>query len=348
MTLDLAVWAVAGWLAAALLLAVVVGGRLRSIVDALPAAPAQTERAAPRPRRQSPRLGLAARVTVVAMGLAVIGLPATASAAAAATPGSWLWSVRLVSEDVRLALSSTPQQRAAWHLRFADELLGDLEELLREGELDAEVAQEVVARLQLHTASLQRIAGEVGAGDPPTARLALNTLARRSRVVLGDLQDQGCTDSNLCAGLSEAAASGVLVLDPAATSPAPPVTGTAAAGEDVSEAADPGNDGAQGQGAAPAPQPSIEPSPDVPAPEPTPTTQPEASPTPEPTVAPSPTEEGSEEPSASEPPAGESDDGGEDTEQDAQDLPPPDAEPSEEPAPTEPVPTEPGASEPAP
>ena len=340
MTLDLAVWAVAGWLAAALLLAVVVGGRLRSIVDALPAAPAQTERAAPRPRRQSPRLGLAARVTVVVIGLAVIGLPATASAAAEATPGSWLWSVRLFNEDVRLALSSTPQERAARHLRFADELLGDLEQLLREGELDAGVAQQLMARLQTHTLGLQRIAGEVGAGDTPTARMALNTLARRSRFVLGDSQDQGCTDSNLCAGLSEAASSGALLVDPAATEVSPPVAGTAGAGEDVSEAADPGNDGAQGQGAAPAPQPSIEPSPDAPAPEPTPTTQPEASPTPEPT--PSPTEEGSEEPSASEPPAEES---GED---DAEDIPPPDAEPSEEPAPTEPVPTEPGASEPAP
>ncbi len=89
------------------------------------------------PQLQAPRRW--ALAPVLAVALLVLGAAGSAYASERALPGSPLFPVKLLREDVELHLASSPQQRNQLILHFASARLGEAEALNRQGKDDLAV-----------------------------------------------------------------------------------------------------------------------------------------------------------------------------------------------------------------
>lgn len=105
--------------------------------------------AIPLPRR---RFGLRRLVFTVSLSLLILLLVGSGItyAAQGVMPDSILYTVKIASEDVLLAVTKDPVQRTSLELQFANRRVNELQALSQSEKLDAETAAEVHARYQSH------------------------------------------------------------------------------------------------------------------------------------------------------------------------------------------------------
>lgn len=262
--------------------------------------------------------------TVAAASLAVVlllGVPGTAIGATTAQPGDSLWKVKLGLEQVRLALSTSPESDAGVHVALASARLTELAGLVGDDAAPnivddvsadlsghARAASDVLDRVQTTAvrADLERRIVDLTAQQVVVMDLLLETDCRQGA-------DRDCaaltaTRDDMVA-LRESTDDAVAMIDAVATEVATPVpspptsvvqaeilptvpadrenTAPAAAAErsDTGEAAPEATGGSSGAGASTtAPQAATSSTP-----KPTPKPKPKPSPTPAPTPKPSPT-----------------------------------------------------------
>lgn len=105
---------------------------------------------------------------VLALAIAIGGASATAVAAQASTPNDMLYPVKTFTEDVRLALTTSPDAEFNYLLDLVDRRMGEMEALANAGET---IPNEVAERLHVH---LQQALQQAAQMDDPTMLQAMN------------------------------------------------------------------------------------------------------------------------------------------------------------------------------
>jgi hypothetical protein len=173
-----------------------VGGRDRMLAEAvqLRARPGRAPLSAPGTRerlrtitigRRKMSMMLAYKVlaAVMAVVVAVAGMGGSVVLAADSLPGELLYPVKLVSEDVSLALTLDPASRAELALDFASERVQEMERLLQRGE---DVPEAVVARL---TRQMEQVMVEIARSRPEEVPALLERVTERAQMHQQTLED---------------------------------------------------------------------------------------------------------------------------------------------------------------
>jgi hypothetical protein len=127
-------------------------------------------------RKMSMMLAYKVLAAVLAVVVAVAGLGGSVVLAAGSLPGELLYPVKLVSEDVSLALTLDPAGRAELALDFASERVEEMERLLQRGE---DVPDAVVARLTRH---MEQAMVEIARSRPEEVPALLERVTERTRI----------------------------------------------------------------------------------------------------------------------------------------------------------------------
>jgi hypothetical protein len=120
---------------------------------------------------------------VMAVVVAVAGMGGSVLLAADSLPGQLLYPVKLISEDVSLALTLDPASRAELALDYASERVQEMERLLQRGE---DVPDSVVARL---TRQMEQAMVEIARSRPEEVPALLERVTERTRIDQQALDD---------------------------------------------------------------------------------------------------------------------------------------------------------------
>ena len=145
-------------------------------------APASAATAKPAARRwRLAPLRIFALALVVALAVVVTG-GGLAWASTQSLPGDLLYPIKLVTEDVRMALASTPEERVELALGFLDERIDESQALVV---AERPVSDELVAQIQ--EGIEQALTQAASAGDAETPPL-LTQISRRTRAQIRALE----------------------------------------------------------------------------------------------------------------------------------------------------------------
>lgn len=128
-------------------------------------------------------LAYKALAAVLAVAVAVAGLGGGVALAADALPGEPLYQVKLLSEDVRLALTADPSARAEMEMAFVALRVQEMARLALRGE---DVPQAVVARM---TRQMEQVMMEIAKARPEEAPALLERVMDRTRLHQQVLED---------------------------------------------------------------------------------------------------------------------------------------------------------------
>jgi hypothetical protein len=129
-------------------------------------------------------LAYKALAAVLAVVVAIAGMGGGVVLAADALPGDFLYPVKLLSEDVRLALTSGPSARAELGMAFVDLRVQEMTRLAQQGE---EVRQAEVDRM---TRQMEQVMVEIAKSQPEEAPALLSRLIERTRLHQQVLEDE--------------------------------------------------------------------------------------------------------------------------------------------------------------
>jgi hypothetical protein len=129
-------------------------------------------------------LAYKALAAVLAVVVAIAGMGSGVVLAADALPGDFLYPVKLLSEDVRLALTSGPSARAELGMAFVDLRVQEMTRLAQQGE---QVRQAEVDRM---TRQMEQVMVEIAKSQPEEAPALLARLIERTRLHQQVLEDE--------------------------------------------------------------------------------------------------------------------------------------------------------------
>ena len=121
-------------------------------------------------------LAYKALAAVLAVAVAITGMGGGVVLAADTLPGDFLYPVKLFSEDVRLALTPDPADRAELEMSFVALRVQEMARLAQQGE---EVPQAVVARM---TRQMEQCMVEIANARPEEAPALLERVMERTRL----------------------------------------------------------------------------------------------------------------------------------------------------------------------
>jgi hypothetical protein len=125
-----------------------------------------------------------ALAAVLAVAVAIAGVGGGVVLAADALPGDFLYPVKLVSEDVRLALTRDPSARAELEMAFVDLRVQEMVRLAQQGQ---EIRQAEVDRM---TRQMEQVMVEIAKAQPEEAPALLERLIERTWLHQQVLEDR--------------------------------------------------------------------------------------------------------------------------------------------------------------
>jgi len=129
-------------------------------------------------------LAYKALAAVLAVAVALAGMGGGAVLAAADTlPGDVLYPVKLLTEDIRLALTPDPAARAELEMNFVDLRVQEMARLAQQGE---EIRQAEVERM---TRQMEQVMMEIARARPEEAPALMERLIERTRLHQRTLED---------------------------------------------------------------------------------------------------------------------------------------------------------------
>lgn len=129
-----------------------------------------------RRRKMNLMLAYKALAAVLAVAVAIAGMGGGVVLAAETLPGDFLYPVKLLSEDVRLALTPDPAARAELEMAFVALRVQEMARLAQQGE---EVPQAVVGRM---TRQMEQAMVEIAQARPEDVPALLERVVERTRL----------------------------------------------------------------------------------------------------------------------------------------------------------------------